>query len=56
MTKKVNTKKLNKKALDEAFSEVYDNPPSTLKKGQSKSKHRKQMIAIALSKASRESH
>lgn len=37
--------------LSEAFHEVYKNPPKTLKKGQSKAKRRKQMIAIALSKA-----
>lgn len=35
-----------------AFKEVFSNPPSTVKK-QSKEKMRKQMIAIALSKAKR---
>lgn len=37
--------------LSEAFREVYKNPPKTLKKGQSKTKRRKQMAAIAYSKA-----
>jgi hypothetical protein len=45
------TKKEKQRALDDAFHEVYENPPSTLKKGQSKAKRRKQMTAIALSKA-----
>lgn len=39
--------------LKSAFKEVFNNPPSTLKKGQSKIKRRKQMIAIAFSKARR---
>lgn len=39
--------------VHKAFDEVYSNPPKTLKKGQSKTKWRKQMIAIALSKARR---
>lgn len=39
-----------KMTVKEAFHEVKHNPPSTLKK-QSKKKMRKQIIAIALSKA-----
>lgn len=46
MPKNSKTKRLVKKA----FHEVKENPPSTLKK-QSKSKMRKQEVAIALSKA-----
>lgn len=42
-----------KAKVAEAFHEVYQNPPSTLKPGQSKSQRRKQMTAIALSKARR---
>lgn len=41
----------SKKKVAAAFREVYDNPPSTLKPGQSKEKRRKQMAAIAFSKA-----
>lgn len=44
-------KDLMKSKVDSAFHEVYENPPKTLKKGQSKAKRRKQMIAIALNKA-----
>lgn len=43
--------KPSKKQVADAFSEVYANPPSTLKPGQSKAARRKQMTAIALSKA-----
>jgi hypothetical protein len=41
----------SKKKVAAAFREVYDNPPSTLKPGQSKVKRRSQMAAIAFSKA-----
>jgi hypothetical protein len=41
----------SKKKVAAAFREVYDNPPSTLKPGQSKAKRRSQMAAIAFSKA-----
>lgn len=41
----------SKKKVSAAFREVYDNPPSTLKPGQSKEKRRKQMAAIAFAKA-----
>lgn len=37
--------------IKEAFHEIKKNPPSTLKKGVSVDKRRKQEIAIALSKA-----
>jgi hypothetical protein len=37
--------------LSEAFSEVHNNPPRTLKKGQSKAKREAQLRAIAYSKA-----
>lgn len=41
----------SKKKVAAAFREVYDNPPSTLKPGQSKAQRRQQMAAIAFSKA-----
>ena len=41
----------SKKKVAAAFREVYDNPPSTLKPGQSQAKRRSQMAAIAFSKA-----
>lgn len=41
----------SKKKVAAAFREVYDNPPSTLKPGQSKEKRRQQLAAIAFSKA-----
>ena len=44
-------KSKSQKKLDAAMSETFHNPPSTLKPGQSKEKRRKQMVAIAFSKA-----
>ena len=37
--------------LSDAFREVHNKPPKTLKKGQSKKAKEKQMAAIAYSKA-----
>lgn len=38
-------------AIDRSFHEVYAKPPRTLGKNQTPTQRRKQMIAIALSKA-----
>lgn len=43
-----------KAAINNAFHEVYTKPPKTLGKNQTPEQRRKQMIAIALSKARNE--
>lgn len=44
-------KSTSKKIIEAAMSEVFDNPPSTVKPGQSAEATRKQKVAIGLSKA-----
>lgn len=39
------------KIVEKSMREVFDNPPSTLKPGQSAEARRKQQVAIGLSKA-----
>lgn len=41
----------SKKIIEESMREVFDNPPSTVKPGQSAEATRKQKVAIGLSKA-----
>jgi hypothetical protein len=42
---------LSQELVDKSFHEVYTNPPSTLGKDQTQTQRRKQLTAIALSKA-----
>ena len=44
-------KSKSKKIVEESMREVFENPPSTVKPGQSAEATRKQKVAIGLSKA-----
>ena len=44
-------KSTSKKIIEDSMREVFDNPPSTVKPGQSAEATRKQKVAIALSKS-----
>jgi Family of unknown function (DUF6496) len=44
-------KSTSKKIVEKHMREVFDDPPSTLKPGQSAEARRKQQVAIALSKS-----